>query len=506
MALLALVVVSYPGADAVALLAGLRAPLPAGVAPGGSGWLHVQRVGGGLPYIADSGGRRVVLRGAIVAGLVDYWSGADQSLAAPGPYFPVGPAAYEAGCPANSAMVRVPPLCRDDLAQMRALGFNVLRLPLSWSLLEPRPGLYDQAYLARIAQVVGWARAEGLHLILDMHQNAYSRFIPGGDGPPPLPGGTRPRLRDYSGAPAWATRTDGLPFENYLGQREVDPAVLEAATSFWLNRDHLQDHYIGAVAALARRFKDDSAVAGYSLFNEPWPGWAAPPMFDDLELFPFYRRVIDAITGAADGAPCPPVASALPVCGYPDLGIHARRQLIFLEPGLWRQVTDLPTHLPLPVSSYPNVVLSIHAYTHKYTLDALLGQPPDRAAYPFAGYEQTYATAELEATALGAALFAGEYGDEVSEDGLLLSNQLLEQERHLAGSAFWAWKENCSPSATWGVYAGVQGEGADQRCAYDRPAASRDSGPQPQSGCLRPGRERLLARVYPSALAGDAAS
>jgi hypothetical protein len=485
----------YPGATVENVVAGLRTTAPAPTPPG---WLHVQHQAGAVPYIADAEGRRVVLRGATAAGLLDYWSGVDPAVATPPPFYPIGPAAYVDGCPANASTVRVPPVCRQDLDQMRALGFDVLRLPLSWSLMEPHPGAVDSGYLDRVAQVVGWAREAGLYVILDMHQNAYSRFIP--DSTASLPGGTQPARRDYSGAPAWATYSDGLPYENYLGQREVDPAVLEAATSFWLNRDHLQDHYIETVAALARRFRDDPTVAGYSLYNEPWPGWAAPPVFDDLWLYPFYRRVIDAITGRSDGAPCPSFASALPVCGYRDLGVHDTRHLIFLEPGLWRQIVDLPTHVPLPVSSYSNLVLSIHAYTHKYTVDALLGQAPDHAAYPFGGYDQSYAAGEFEARAMGAALFVGEFGDEVSEDGLLLTNQLLEQERHQVGGAFWIWKENCSPSAPWGVYAGV---GAGQHCAYDEPASVGDTGPQPQSGCLRPDRERLLARVYPEAVGGS---
>lgn len=33
----------------------------------------------------------------------------------------------------------------------------------------------------------------------------------------------------------------------------------------------IQDHYIGAVAALVKRFKHRSAVAGYEIMNEPIP-------------------------------------------------------------------------------------------------------------------------------------------------------------------------------------------------------------------------------------------
>ena len=60
---------------------------------------------------------------------------------------------------------------------MRALGFNVVRLVLNWSQLEPTAGTYSATYLNRVAQVVGWAREQGIYVILDMHQDQYSRYI-----------------------------------------------------------------------------------------------------------------------------------------------------------------------------------------------------------------------------------------------------------------------------------------------------------------------------------------
>ena len=161
---------------------------------------------------------------------------------------------------------------------MAALGFNSVRLPLSWSLLEPARGQFSQTYLERVAQVVDWARAEGLYVILDMHQNAYSRFV--GPGP-------NVDLSYLSGAPKWATITDGVPSRVWLGQRELNPAVFEANRNFWYDRDGIQDQYIDALALLASRFKDDSAVAGYSVFNEPWPGWNLPPGLRTCSSFPF---------------------------------------------------------------------------------------------------------------------------------------------------------------------------------------------------------------------------
>jgi len=181
------------------------------------------------------------------------------------------------------------------------------------------------------------------------------------------------------------------------------------------------------VAYLAKRFKDDSTVAGYSVFNEPWPGWNLPPGFEDLLLFPFYRRVVDAITGVRDGIPCWTGFFLPAPCGYRDLGVHDLRHLIFLDTGDLREITDFPTHLGMPLSSYPNIVLSMHAYTHFYTVDALLHQDPAHASYPWGGYDQSYYLAEREAKAMNAALFVAEFGNPPSRDSLMLVSQLAEQ-------------------------------------------------------------------------------
>ena len=475
---------TYPGAVVVSMVVRLTPPLPASSpAPAGDlPWLHVEHPKGGRPYIADDLGRLVLFHGAVPASLLDFGSSDKSRLDSP-PAYPIDPAAYDAGrCPDASGASRYPPLCQSDIAQMATLGFNSLRLPLSWSLLEPVRGQFSQTYIDRLAQVVDWARALGMHVIIDMHQNAYSRYVGNGSGVD---------LAYNSGAPAWATLTDGLPSHVLLGgQREANPAVFEAFSNFWYNRNGIQGEYIAAIGVLAKWFKDDSAVAGYSVFNEPQPGWNLPPDFEDLLLFPFYRRVIDAVTGARDGLPCLTGIFMPAFCGYADLGIHDVRHMFFLEPGLLRQITDFPTHLGLPLSSYPNLVFDIHAYTHGYTLDSLIAhQDPNHATYPWGGYDQTYALGLREAKALNAALFVSEFGNDPGHDTLLLANETLEQEKNNVGFAFWTWKEN-GGIHSWGV--------------FDPPGAGVS--PLPASGCLRTQRERLLARVYPRASSDRAVS
>ncbi len=482
--LLVLAAGTYPGADLVSLSIKLHPPVSIDTPQTETGalpWLHVEHPVRRTAFIADPQGRMILLHGAIPGGLIDFWY--QNPPIGPAPLYPLDTSAYEHDfCPANSARIRVPPLCQKDVREMGAMGFNSLRLPVSWSLLEPVRGQIDDSYVARIKQVVGWAHDAGMYVIFDMHQDAYSKFV-GRSNPPTLPGGTLTDLQYDNGAPRWATITDAFPSEVYGGQRELNPAVLEADSNFWYNRDGIQSALIATFAEFVRRFKGDSTVAGYSIWNEPWPGWNLPPGWEDLLLFPFYRRVIDAVTGAGDGFPCLTQVFMPAPCGYPDLGVQDRSHLFFLDLGLPREITDFPTHLDQALSSYPNLVVGLHAYTHGYTPDSIFfHQPPNHASYPWGAYDQTYASAEREARAIGAALMVTEFGNNPEWDRYILANELLEQEEHRLGFAFWTWQENCGGTGSWGLFDPVN-------------CSSSDS--QPQSGCLRADRERLLARVYP---------
>ena len=75
-------------------------------------------------------------------------------------------------------------------------GFDVQRLDLSWSALEPTRGVIDQAYLAQVLTAVDQAARHGIYTVLDMHQDTYSKFVTATAGttpphrPPPRSWGT----------------------------------------------------------------------------------------------------------------------------------------------------------------------------------------------------------------------------------------------------------------------------------------------------------------------------
>src|SRR6478672_11439749 len=137
-------------------------------------FLGVGGTGGpsGLAQLVDSSGREVLLKGVNVDGLADYFREDEQ------PPYPTAPAAYAKGaCPADDPTVEGVDVCSYDFSQLAPLGYNVIRLNISWSLLEPAPGRIDGTYLRRIAQVVGWAKRAGIYVVIDMHQDAWSKYL-----------------------------------------------------------------------------------------------------------------------------------------------------------------------------------------------------------------------------------------------------------------------------------------------------------------------------------------
>jgi endoglycosylceramidase len=145
------------------------------------GRLRVARTGG-RALVVDDEGREVLLRGANLSSLGDYHQ-------------------------ADPAFAPTRPPTDADWDEMAAHGFNVVRLIVSWSALEPQRGRIDPDYVARIEQAVSAAAERRIYTVIDMHQDAWGRFIA---SPPDVrcDQGTEPAI-GWDGAPLWATLTDG---------------------------------------------------------------------------------------------------------------------------------------------------------------------------------------------------------------------------------------------------------------------------------------------------------
>jgi hypothetical protein len=522
-------------ACALAVLSTLTsAPAGAAVPVPSLTFLHVVTPTSGpdhTPHLADAAGREVLLHGAAAVGMEDV----AYPRANGGPaLFPVSPAAYSGRCPKASPLIPQPPLCEaqasqsayvqstapasaNDFAQMRALGFDVVRLVLNWSQLEPRPGVYSTTYLDRVAQVVGWARQQGIYVILDMHQDQYSRYIvPASKAS--APSGCSPS-GGGDGAPSWAVLDEGKPGCALFGVDELNPAESAAFYNFWQNASvdaprgaapgtGLQDHYIGALASLARRFQGNSAVLGYELMNEPQPGTlGSTPAADGYtagsqELYPFYKRATEALTGVRDGlSTCPSGAptSLTDACAYPQLA-SVQRQQVFFEPLAYRNLLDFSLQASAPFSGYANLVFAPHVYTYAFTFEQeLLGLPAQPGGFP-PDFTFGYQTAEAEAQAMHSAVFVTEFGDSSSTDSSILANELAAQEATQTGATLWAWKGlSKTPGSCWCTrwqYSSYQ------TTANGTPGKGNPRSTPSPNDRLIASRQQQLMRVWPVATAG----
>lgn len=120
----------------------------------------------------------------------------------------------------------------------------------------------------------------------------------------------------------------------------------------------VQDHYIGAIAALASRFVNRSAVLGFEIMNEPNPTASGIIGFEMGRILfdRFYARVIQAVTGVRDGKPtCATTVPLDETCAYPDLGIRDTRHIFFCEPSALRNQFDFSPEVAEPFTTYANI-------------------------------------------------------------------------------------------------------------------------------------------------------
>ncbi|MFD0410289.1 cellulase family glycosylhydrolase [Kitasatospora sp. NPDC127116] len=179
-----------------------------------------------------------------------------------------------------------------DLDSVAAQGFTLVRLPASWTRLEPERGRLDPAELQRVRRLLDRADRLGLLVLIDFHQDVYG---------PKFGGGT-------NGVPVWATRDDDLPFtpdpdDWFAGY--FQPAVQAAFRHLYDDPD-LRAWQADFYTRLARELRGHSSLLGYDLFNEPFgpvdgdpsdPAVlaAASAALEQGRLADMYRRLITAV-------------------------------------------------------------------------------------------------------------------------------------------------------------------------------------------------------------------
>ncbi len=266
------------------------------------GWLHTEG-----QQILDERSHVVRFCGVNVSGM-EWGAGTSWSK--------VGCANRALGCYAVPA--------EDECSNIATWGFNMVRLPVSWSNLEPNPPEwrkgeivhhYNTAYLEALDHIVAECHRYGLAVVLSMHQWGWSPafHLPKNGGGETIHG---------CGLPAWL-------FKGFTGD------VAQARREFFANRGDAQEGVEGAWRFLARRYANDPTVVGADLFNEPdATDYARGKVIQEFTLDEFYRKVSTAVRS-----------------------VNPRILLIFEE----GRGTHLAAALP-----FSNVVYSFHEYPHRW--------------------------------------------------------------------------------------------------------------------------------------------
>jgi len=288
-----------------------------------------------------------------------------------------------------------------DAARVSALGFNFLRLPISWSGVEPQAGVFSTAYLDAVAHVVDLCRAHGVLVLIDFHQDAWSKEI-GEDG-----------------APLWAivpppTMLLSGPLTD-LGARRTSAQVMSAFNSFFAgDAMMLQERFAEMAQQVAMRFRGDQAVLGYELFNEP--------IAADADLLAFHVKAATAIR------------------------VVDAKHLILFEPSAERNFTNSAAlaDAPFPVGG---AVYAPHIYTGIFSNDPRLANDT---------YEESLhasvSGARDEADSWKTPLILDEFGaGPTTPNGYgWIGHVLDDADEVLASTAFWVWKE--ISQASWGLF------------------------------------------------------
>jgi endoglycosylceramidase len=324
----------------------------------------------------------------------------------------------------------LPDFDASDPTQMRARGFNLVRLPINWSAIEPARDQFDDGYLDRVAGIVALCRAAGVDVLLDLHEDGWSKEL------------------CEDGAPLWATIP---PPDPPTGGPVPGPdchtaaGALAAFDSFWADTDSLQEAYFDMLRHVAARFRDDPAVIGYEIMNEPIG------VDDVVQQFQAHAAAALRATDA--------------------------NKLVVFEPVATRNFTN---GAPISPAPFPvaGAVYAVHVYT------AIFG---DQSSLDDGTYESllhgSIAGAREEADAWHTPLMITEYGlgsqQAHGADWITATNDELDAAQ--ASATWWLWKDP-TPGG-WGL--------------FDPPAAGNGK------YMPRPWMMQALSRPYAQAVGGN---
>jgi endoglycosylceramidase len=149
--------------------------------------------------------------------------------------------------------------------QLESWGTNVIRLSFIWEAIEAVRGQYNESYLQQMDQLIQFASEKNIWVIIDIHQDAFSRYSLGGCG---------------EGFPLWAVSgqksqpDNGEDCEDWGSRMFYDftnhGPMQKEWEAFYSNERGVRDRYLDLISMLTRRHTNNPAVIGIDLLNEPF--------------------------------------------------------------------------------------------------------------------------------------------------------------------------------------------------------------------------------------------
>ena len=226
----------------------------------------------------------------------------------------------------------------EHFQRLSSFGFNLVRLSVVWeACMHEAPGVIDQEYMNYLSKLVDVAATYGIYVIIDPHQDVWSRFT-GGDG---APWWTLDKvgfrtdsnvIHETGGAMlhSFAKSNDKNDYNNGKQKANVSslwgtnygrlvPATMFTlffggdtfAPDFFVEdcgekksiQSFLQDYYLEFMDAVALCLKDKTNVLGFFTMNEANKGFIGMPDLNSSLLSFFYLgHVMSAFEGMRLGS------------------------------------------------------------------------------------------------------------------------------------------------------------------------------------------------------------
>ncbi|MRH91427.1 cellulase family glycosylhydrolase [Nocardia sp. SYP-A9097] len=291
-------------------------------------------------------------------------------------------------------------LTAEDAALLAGHGFNTVRLGVSFDGLMPTKGVVDTAYLDRVATVVDTLAQNGIHTLLDNHQDGLSKVWGG------------------NGFPEWALKSRPSALEPNLGfpLYYLMPSMNQGWDEVWDNSNGVLDYLGAALGALAGRLDGHAGVLGFELMNEPWPGSAFLSCYPngclgfDVKYQAAMRKLTDAVRA------------------------RNANSMVFWEPNVtWNET--MPSNLGRnPPITAPNIAFAPHDYCIPSQLAIYLGLPAFLRALCPVQQDKTWGNIDSFTQRTQLPSLVTEFGD---GDPTVLRNTVIRADERFVSWQYW---------------------------------------------------------------------